>query len=60
MNYHLMECDMDSLYIAFAKSNIDEYVKPDLRDKWIAEKWTWFSSEDEQTMVPFTDLTKTI
>ena len=54
-HYQLMECDTDSLYIAFAKANIDESVKPELRDKWLAEKWTWFSSEDRQTMVPFKD-----
>ena len=46
-HYQLMECDTDSLYIAFAKSNSDEWVKPELRDKWVAEKWTGFSSEDE-------------
>ena len=51
-HYQLMECDTDSLYIAFAIGNIDECVWPELRDKWIAEKWT---SEDEKTMVPFID-----
>ena len=39
-HYQLMECDTDSLYIAFAKNNIDECVKPELRDKW-----TWYSSK---------------
>ena len=32
-HYQLMECDTDSSYIAFAKNNIDECVKPELRDK---------------------------
>ena len=34
---------------------IDDCVKPELRDKWLTEKWTWFSSEDEQTMVSLQD-----
>ena len=54
-HYQLMECDTDSLYIAFAKSDIDDCVKPDLKEKWLVEKWVWFSSEDTQTMVPFQD-----
>ena len=37
-HYELMECDKDTLYITFAKANIDECVKPELRDKWLAEK----------------------
>ena len=36
-------------------NHLDECVKPELWDKWLAEKWTWFSSEDEQTMVLFND-----
>ena len=54
-HYQLMEWNTASLHIAYAKSNIDEYIKPELRDKWIAEQWTWFSSEEEQTEVPFKD-----
>ena len=54
-HYQLMECNTDSLYIAFAKSNIDDCVKPELKEKWLVEKWVWFSSEDMQTMVPFQD-----
>ena len=37
-HYQLMECDIESLYIAFANANIDDCVKPELRDKWLAEK----------------------
>ena len=54
-HYQLMECDADSLYIAFAKSDIDDCVKPELKEKRLAEKWLWFSSKDTQTMVPFHD-----
>ena len=54
-HYQLMECDTDSLYIAFAKSNIDDCVKPELREKWLVENWHWFSSEDVETMIPFQD-----
>ena len=36
-HYQLMECDMDSLYIAFAKSDIDDCVKSELKEKWLAE-----------------------
>ena len=54
-HYQLMECDTNSLYIAFAKSNIDDCVKPELKGKWLVEKWVWVSSEDTQTMAPFQD-----
>ena len=47
-----MECDTDSLYIAFARRNIDECVKPELKTKWDEEKWNYFSSEDE-TIIDF-------
>ncbi len=32
--YKLMECDTDSLYIAFAHDTIDECVKPGLQEEW--------------------------
>ena len=28
--YQLMECDTDSLYVAFARDTIDECVKPEM------------------------------
>ena len=37
--YQLMECDTDSLYIAFARDTIDECVKPEMRERWNNEKW---------------------
>ena len=40
-----MECDTDSLYIAFAQDNIDDCVKPELREEWDQKKWDYFSSE---------------
>ena len=48
-----METDTDSLYIAFARKTIDECVKPELRKEWNAEKWNFFSSEDEDTIINF-------
>ena len=45
----------EHVHIVFAKANIDECVRPGLRDKGLAEKWTSFSSEDRPTMVPFKD-----
>ena len=45
--YQLMECDTDSLYIAFARSSIDECVKPNLKKEWEIEKKRFFSSQDE-------------
>ena len=51
--YQLMETDTDSLYIAFARKTIDECVKPELRKEWNVEKWNFFSSEDEDTIINF-------
>ena len=50
-NYQLMECDNDSLYIAFAKENIDDCVKPEMKQNWVKEKWDWFSSIDDTKTV---------
>ena len=36
--YQLMECDTDSLYIAFARNSIDDCVKPELKEEWKIEK----------------------
>ena len=44
--YQLMECDTDSLYIAFARDSIDDCVKPHLREEWNIEKLKFFSSQD--------------
>ena len=30
----VMECDTDSLYIAFTKDTIDECVKPHMKEEW--------------------------
>ena len=46
--YQLMECDTDSLYIAFAKETIDECVKPHLKEEWNKVKSQYFSSESEE------------
>ena len=48
-----MECDTDSLYIAFARENIDLCVKPELREEWFAKKGDWFSSEDSECDIVF-------
>ena len=45
--YQFMEMDTDSLYIAFAKEDIDQCVKEGLEESWKKEKYKWFSSEDE-------------
>ena len=50
--YQLMECDTDSLYIAFARDTIDECVKPELWNDWIKQKWDYFSSDDT-TLIDF-------
>ena len=36
--YQIMECDTDSLYIAFARDTIDECVKPEMLERWKKEK----------------------
>ena len=51
--YQLMEMDTDSLYIAFARDTIDDCVKPELREEWAKEKWSWFSSNDRETKIHF-------
>ena len=38
-----MECDTDSLYIAFAKDTIDECVKPHLKEEWDKVKYKLFA-----------------
>ena len=48
--YQIMQCDTDSLYIAFARETIDECVKPGLEEEWSRVKWDFFSSEDDTTM----------
>ena len=45
-----MECDTDSLYIAFAKDTIDECVKPHLKEEWGKVKHKFFSSESNEPM----------
>ena len=55
-----MECDTDSLYAAFADPNIDNLVKPHLRDEWLAIKPLWFPSEDTTTMVSIPTLDEPI
>ena len=44
--YQIMECDTDSLYIAFARKSIDDCVKPHLKEEWKIEKYKWLSSQD--------------
>ena len=51
--YQVMEMDTDSLYIAFSRDNIDEFVKPHLREEWKSEKYEWFSSDDVDSLVDF-------
>ena len=46
--YQLMECDTDSLYIAFAKETIDECVKPELKEEWDRVKYNFFSSDSNE------------
>ena len=46
--YQLIECDTDSLYIAFAKDTIDECVKPELKDEWDKVKYNFFSSDSNE------------
>ena len=46
--YQLMECDTDSLYIAFAKDTIDECVKPHLKEEWDKVKYEFFSSDSDE------------
>ena len=44
--YQIMECDTDSLYIAFARDSIDDCVKPHLKEEWNIEKLNFLSSQD--------------
>ena len=48
--YQVMQCDTDSLYLAFARETIDECVKPGLEDEWARVKWDFLSSEDTTLM----------
>ena len=48
--YQILECDTDSLYLAFARETIDECVKPGLEDEWARVKWDFLSSEDTTLM----------
>ena len=40
--YQIMECDTDSLYIAFAQETIDECVKKEYEEEWKHVKWDYF------------------
>ena len=51
--YQIMECDTDSLYVAFARDTIDECVKKEYEEEWKRVKWDYFSSEDETEMMEF-------
>ena len=51
--YQLMECDTDSLYIAFARDTIDECVKPELKERWEQEKWNFFSNSEDKSDYDF-------
>ena len=45
--YQLMECDTDSLYIAFA-ADIDDCVKEGLEEEWSRRKYDFFSSDSQE------------
>ena len=51
--YQFMEMDTDSLYIAFARDTIDDCVKENKKNEWKNEKYKWFSSDDDKTMMSF-------
>ena len=51
--YQIMECDTDSLYIAFARDTIDECVKPEYKEQWYQEKWNYFSNSQDKTEIDF-------
>ena len=54
-HYQLMECDTDSLYIAFAKKQHWWLCQAWIKGKMASRKLGVVSSEDTQTMVPFQD-----
>ena len=43
-----METDTDSLYIAIARSSIDECVRPEKRQDWVRKKYDYFASDSEE------------
>ena len=46
--YCLMECDTDSLYLALARSTIDDCVKREKLNEWYKEKNKYFASNSEE------------
>ena len=48
-----MECDTDSLYIAFARDSMDKCVKPEYKEQWYREKWNFFSNSRDKTEIDF-------
>ena len=52
--YCLMETDTDSLYIAIARSTLDECVDPEKWESWIEKKYDYFTSESSE-LVAFED-----
>ncbi len=62
--YQLMQTDTDSLYIALARENIDDCVKPHLLEEWKMKKSEFFTSTDttpiifEGRSIPFSQYDK--
>lgn len=41
--YQLCYMDTDSLWVSFSQKNLDQMVKPELKEKWKNEKHKWFA-----------------
>ena len=49
--YCLMETDTDSLYLALARSTIDECVRPEKLQDWWEKKYKYFASDSEKPIM---------
>ena len=49
--YCLMETDTDSLYIAIARSTLDECVHPDRLSSWKRQKYDYFVSDSKERIL---------
>ena len=49
--YCLMQTDTDSLYLALARSTIDECVRPEKLEDWWEKKYKYFASDSEKPIM---------
>lgn len=47
-NFHLLEMDTDSLYLALSETSLDNAVAPELMEEWKTVKIDWFPRTDTE------------